>query len=287
MNPKPEKPISHSVEEKILHPYTSESTKIISKSTKDANLDLELSKIKNANPYAGNPYDRVVQAKYIFNDICAAMIEIGVYSPKELETIYTKENLKNLITKITTEPAFADLGVYSDFTLSKICALNISRETKKLIETSQAEIQRRRISKGSPCYLIFLESHFYILRHIYINLGKLRALFAYFEKNAKPRKNTDASRTTSSSVEYLSDVKKILLDLLREQANSHGKKFKTIPKGIDKIHADFSKEYEALQTSTKYKTTQKFFKIENLADNIRKWGRNDRVFAEALFDFIG
>lgn len=283
------KPSVHDTGEKTGRSFS--LLNIITKSSKDqsssyAPINLELANIKCADPYSNDPYDRVVQARHVLQTICNELIELGVYSQRELNVVFTEEARNAIIERVTIHPALADTGIYNDFDFSKQCALRISKETKKLVETFQPDILECSVNNIRRSSFVFLNHHFYTLRHVYINLGKLHALLIYFNKEHHPSKDASKSGMRPSSNQYIPETKEILLILLRDQAKIRNGKFKTIPAATKSIAIEFEKQYETLQGKSKYKTSQNFFAMDNLVANIRRWTRTDPAFKEALFEFI-
>ena len=265
------------------------SIKVISKDDKptryiDFDFDLELNNIKSADPYANDPYDRIIQVKYIFESVSVALIRIGVFSQRELNVIVTKQKIEEIILEQKISTALPDLGIYNTFYFTKKCALEISRNIKKLIEVFQPNIIKCKSIKPLQDNIIFLDYHFYALRYIYVNLGKLHALYFHFS-NQEQLKNK-VQQTNDSTTEYIFDVKIILLQLLREQAKLQKTKFKTIPSATKGIRYEFIKKYDDMQQNKRYVKYQKFFDIKNLDRNIRMWRNSDSNFKRDLAEFI-
>ena len=249
----------------------------------------QLENIKSADPYDNDPYDRVIQVSYIFKDLCDAFIEIGVFSPKELNTIVTTKKIVEIIDENKRNPAISELGIYNTFSFSKKCALEISKNIKNIIEKFKPEIFKCRredpSSKNPPSWnIMLLDYHFYALRYVYINLGKLHALYFYFA-NQEQLKDKE-QKTNSSTTEYIFDVKDILLNLLADQSKKQKTKFKTIPSATKGILDKFTKEYEDIQQNKTYVNYQKFFDVKNLDRNIRLWKNSDPDFKRKLSEFI-
>lgn len=137
--------------------------------------------IGSANPYDGNPHDAIIQVKHIFEDVVNELIDLGVFSRKKLNTIVTKEKTLKIIEELVRIPAISELGVLRSFYFSMSCALKISQETKNLIEVYPIKIMDIRGIEAGKEFCALQKIDLLILRRIYINLGKLQALYFYFE----------------------------------------------------------------------------------------------------------
>ncbi len=234
--------------------------------------------IRSANPYDGRPHDKIIQVKHIFEDIANGLIDLGVFSKKALHTIVTKEKTLKIIEELVGMPSISELGVLRSFYFSRSCALKISQETKNLIEVYPIKIMDIRGIEGGGEFCALQKIDLLILRRIYINLGKLQALYFYFEG----KRQEEGGKKTAVGQDYLPEVKQILLDLLKKQA----KTYKTVPKAIAGIEGEFREKYDHLQSSLNYKTHQKFFDADNLTRNINNWKRADPEFRMDLSEYI-
>lgn len=243
--------------------------------------------IKNADPYASDPYDRLVQIKHQTNSLCLEFMELGVYTENQLNATYRKEDQIALFERICTSRPVDEFGVWKSFRTTDAYALQISRETVLLADLYKQAIFIGKLPSSSEWKILLSIKHFQFLRHIYKNIGKMQALVYFFEIEAAREvsvSNNNIPRT--GRVEYKEDVKIAVLELLREHSLSRGAKFNTMSSAMKEIETDFVIFYDELQSSTRYARKQPFFDSENLLRKFREWVREDADFKKSASEFI-
>lgn len=244
--------------------------------------------IKNADPYASDPYDRFVQIKHQTNSLCLELMGLGVYTESQLNAIYQREDQIALFKRICTPRPVDEFGVWKSFRATDAYALQISRETVLLARSYKEAIYLGKLPSSSGLKVLISSTYFQFLRHIYKNIGKMQALVYFFEvesaREVSKSKNNNIPKT--SRVDYREDVKRVVLELLREHSLSRGAKFNTMSSAVKEIEADFVISYDELQSSTKYARKQQFFEIERLVNKFREWVREDAEFKKSASEFI-
>lgn len=238
--------------------------------------------IKNADPYYNKPYDTILRAQAILDKLINDFINFEALDERKLKTQLLRDEIIRVCKDANDLYPIAETGIFKKIDFSKRGVTDICRETLLLINgmrnseilkiyTNDIKIEDYFIGTG--------KIYFYIARKIYINIGKLYALHAYFED--KYQSNKEQEKKESSSTAYLPLVKETLLKLLQKQ----GRKENTLPKVLEGIKDQFEKEYTNIQ-KTPFDCTQKFFDMKNLVRNIHQWRKDDPDFKEAISEFL-
>lgn len=238
--------------------------------------------IPNADPYASDYYDSLIQIKYQVNSLCKEFMEMGIYTEKQLTAIYLKEDASLLFSNINQTKPIIESGILRNFKLSNSYALKLSRETVELIKKYRDIVLIGKISDDQLPRLLIPLHYFKCLRHIYSNIGKMDALVCYFESvqsNAQ-KKNTNPN---TSRIQYQTEVKQILINLLEKYNQSRSIKFNTISAAVNTIKSEFEEQYEILK---KKNADQQYFHIDHLIRNIQTFQRKDAAFKAKISKFI-
>ncbi|MPM30029.1 hypothetical protein SDC9_76571 [bioreactor metagenome] len=243
--------------------------------------------IKNADPYASDPYDRFVQIKHQTNSLCRELMALGVYTEDQLNATYRREDQMSLFERICTLRPVDECGVWKSFRANDAYALQISRETVLLVGLYKETIYLEGSPSSLESKVILSNKYFQFLRHIYKNIGKMQALVYFFEiEAAREASKSNNNIPKTGRVDYKEDVKMVVLELLREHSLSRGAKFNTMSSAMKEIETDFVVSYDELQGSTKYARKQQFFDIESLVRKFREWVREDADFKKSASEFI-
>lgn len=238
--------------------------------------------IKNADPYYNKPYDTILRAQAILDKLINDFINFEVLDERKLKTQLLRDEQIRAYQDANDPYPLAETGIFKKIEFSKRGVTDICRETLLLLHPMRSsEILKIYADdiKGQKYLVGVNKTYFYAIRKIYINIGKLYALHAYFEDKQKSINNKE--KINSSSTAYLPLVKETLLKLLQKQ----GRKENTLPKVLEGIKDQFEKEYTNIQ-KTPFDCTQKFFDMKNLVRNIHQWRKDDPDFKEAISEFL-
>lgn len=238
--------------------------------------------IKNADPYYNKSYDKILRAQAILDKLINDFINFEALDERKLKTQLLRDEQIRAYQDANDLYPLAETGIFKKIEFSKRGVTDICRETLLLLHPMRnSEILKIYADdiKGQKYLIGVNEIYFYAIRKIYINIGKLYALHAYFEGKQKLIKNKE--KIKSSSTEYLPLAKEALLKLLQNQ----GRKENTFPKLLAGIKKQFEKEYSAIQNSN-FDCQQKFFDVNNLVRNVLQWRKDDPDFKEAISHFL-
>lgn len=253
-------------------------------------VDIESTKIsiKNADPYAEDPYDRFIQIKHQTNSLCVELMRLDVYTEGQLRAPFQKEDQIALFERICTARPIIESGILRSFKATDNYALQISRETVLLASLYKELIFCGKMPSSSEGQILLSRKYFQFLRHIYQNIGRMDALVYFFELEAARDLSRDNYKNPSQSsrVDYQAEVKEIVLKLLEKHFLKRDNKFNTMSSAMKEIEADFVISYDELQSSTKYARKQQFFDIESLLRKFREWVREDANFKKSASEFI-
>jgi len=239
--------------------------------------------IQNADPYAMDYYDSLIQIKHHTNSLCNEFLAMGIYTEKQLNAIYLKNDSLSLFTTILNSRPIIESGVFRNFKLSHSYALKVSRETVELIKKYRDIILRGKIAGNDTTWMLMPQHYFKCLRYIYTNIGKMEALVCYFENLQIKAQQSESLPPSSNRIQYQTEVKRILIDLLAKQSFAQNKKFNTISAAVKAIKPEFESQYEILKTKN---LDQQYFHIDHLVRNIQTFQRKDNEFKKAISDFI-
>lgn len=238
--------------------------------------------ILNADPYAMDYYDSLIQVKHQVNSLCEEFMKMGIYTEKQLTAIYLKEDSSLLFSNIIHNKPIIESGILRNFELSNSYALKLSRETVELIKKYRDIVLRGKISENKTPWLLIPLHYFKCLRHIYSNIGKMDALAYYFERNQLNAQKKMTNPNTSR-IQYQTEVKEILIDLLKKHNQPQSKKFNTISAAVKIIKSEFEDQYEILKRKN---ADQQYFHIDHLVRNIQTFQRKDAAFKAEISKFI-
>ncbi|WP_182343989.1 hypothetical protein [Comamonas koreensis] len=268
--------------------------------------------IKNADPYASDPYDKLIKIKHQVNSLCIELMELQVFTEKELNVFFSEDDRMALIERIRTSQFLLESGVFRDFCLTKSYAVRICREMLELIryyrkcfyrayftlgdslngvedektkEEKEAEKKEddKKQKKKKKIWFICEEDYFVLLRYMYINIGKMHALAHYFEQNKIKAETVERKSKKSERLYYKAEVKEVLLELLAEKYEHRGERFKTISSAIREVKNDFQIRYHLMQESN---VDQQYFDIEHIDRNFKKYLKSDDAYRNAVSQFI-
>lgn len=239
--------------------------------------------IKNADPYASDSYDSLLQIKHRVNSLCFEFMSFGVYTEEQLNAIYDKEDQISLLQNICTHRPVIESGVFRDFSLTSSCALRVSREALLLVDYYKELVFEGEVSFDTEKWILLPKHYLQFLRHVYTNIGKMDALAFYFEKRYTSQGDSRSHSSGSSRIDYQKKVKIILIELLEEQYLNKNIIFNTIPAALEGIKNAFEARYELLQEKN---VDQQYFHINHLVRNFQSFQRRDADFKKSASKYI-
>ncbi|MDR2333590.1 MAG: hypothetical protein LBE61_08915 [Burkholderiaceae bacterium] len=261
--------------------------------------------IKNADPYASDPYDRLIKIKHQVNSLCIELMELQVFTERELNVFFTENDRIALVDRIRTSQFLLESGVLRDFSFTKSYAVRLCREMLELVryyrkcfyrgyfslgdarhnagDDNKGEGNSHQEKKRGNGWILLVDDYFMLLRYIYTNIGKMHALVHYFEQNQIKTEPAGHGSKTPDRFEYQKEVKEIILNLLGERYAIRGEKFKTISSAVKEVKNDFLPCYLLMQKSN---VDQQYFDIEHLDRNFKKYLKIDVDYRNSVSQFI-